>query len=415
MRIAFIHQGYFFGGGGAELHCRREAEALAARGHSVTIVTDAPAKGAGQPLKAPSGCDMAFFEAGLRIQSCAKQLVKLSNVRGFYRTTEWMKRHTRVGMYAAKPAAPALSRLECLREQDVICLMHSSSTPLLWNIQPVLARRARRYVTVALPLLHPREMALAPGVFKKLHAGFDVVNTSTEYESRYLTNNIGMTNKMVVTGVGSDEFREPVAGGTFRRRHGVPPAAPLVLFLGRKIFNKGVTHVIEAMNRVWGVYPGACLALVGFSHNPSSWLKGCLSKTRYGLSDQVVNLDDVSIREREEALAACDIMAAPSVSDSFGIVYLDAWRHRKPVIGCRNTCCESFIEDGVNGWLVDFGNTEQIADAILNVFGNRALAGAMGEQGCQKWKRCYTWEIIAAGMEKLAQEALDERTLHDSF
>ncbi len=51
--------------------------------------------------------------------------------------------------------------------------------------------------------------------------------------------------------------------------------------------------------------------------------------------------------------AACDVLALPSVGEAFGIVYLEAWAYRKPVIAAAIESAASLIDDGVDGFLVD--------------------------------------------------------------
>ena len=50
---------------------------------------------------------------------------------------------------------------------------------------------------------------------------------------------------------------------------------------------------------------------------------------------------------------ACDVFALPSIAESSGIVYLEAWLCAKPVIGARIGAVQCVIEDGRDGLLVD--------------------------------------------------------------
>ena len=85
-------------------------------------------------------------------------------------------------------------------------------------------------------------------------------------------------------------------------------------------------------------------------------------------------------------------MVMPSRADSFGIVYLEAWLHRKPVIGCYAGGVSGVVEDGWSGCLVPFGDVYMMAEYIAMLLSDRTLAARMGEQGYQEVMTKYTWE-----------------------
>jgi glycosyltransferase involved in cell wall biosynthesis len=85
-----------------------------------------------------------------------------------------------------------------------------------------------------------------------------------------------------------------------------------------------------------------------------------------------------------------------SNTDSFGVVYLEAWASGKPVIACRNTPQEGLIDDGADGLLVEYGNSEELAHAIRQLLSDRGLRSRLGETGRRKVRAHYTWKRIAA-------------------
>ena len=126
--------------------------------------------------------------------------------------------------------------------------------------------------------------------------------------------------------------------------------------------------------------------------------------SRHDRVTQGINLNDVDDQTHEEAIAACNLLIAPSISDSFGMVFLDAWRYQKPVVACRNTCCETYIEHDVDGLLVEFGVVEQIAAALLKMLSEPAAAQQMGEAGYEKWQASFQWPMVAARFDALVQQ-----------
>ena len=74
----------------------------------------------------------------------------------------------------------------------------------------------------------------------------------------------------------------------------------------------------------------------------------------------------------------------PSRTDSFGIVYLEAWLNGVPVIGARAGGVPEVITDGVDGYLVDFGDVAALANRIELLLRRPEAARAMGEAGRRK-------------------------------
>ena len=121
--------------------------------------------------------------------------------------------------------------------------------------------------------------------------------------------------------------------------------------------------------------------------------------------ERVIELGQVSLAEKTNALAACDILCVPSMQESFGGVYPEAWMMKKPVIGGDIPAIREVISDGINGFLVQQDSAE-IADKICQMLQNTSLREKMGAAGYQKVLEKYTWEQIAANMEAAYRQVL---------
>jgi len=91
----------------------------------------------------------------------------------------------------------------------------------------------------------------------------------------------------------------------------------------------------------------------------------------------------------------------PSKSDSFGLVYVESWLYRKPVIAAYCSGVTEVIDEGINGFLVPFGDYEMIAGYILKLLKNKELAQKMGEEGYKKTQNNYLWEQRIKNFSKL--------------
>jgi glycosyltransferase involved in cell wall biosynthesis len=154
----------------------------------------------------------------------------------------------------------------------------------------------------------------------------------------------------------------------------------LILYVGRKEHSKRYELAVEAVEKLHGT---ALLVVVGrdVDRKPIH-------------SEHVRYLGTLPDDELAAAYAACDIFVLPSVFESFGMVFLDAWSHGKPVIGNRICgAAASLIDDGVDGFLC--GDAGEIAMAMRRLLEDRELAGRLGAAGRAKVHAEYTWEHVA--------------------
>ncbi|MGH2578945.1 MAG: glycosyltransferase family 4 protein, partial [Actinomycetota bacterium] len=101
--------------------------------------------------------------------------------------------------------------------------------------------------------------------------------------------------------------------------------------------------------------------------------------------------------------AAC--VVAPAYLEDYGLTAIEAMSWGKPLVVCKDGGgLVSFVEDGVNGFVVEPRGTA-IADAVRRLTDDPALAREMGEHGREMARR-FTWERgleeVAAGLDAVA-------------
>ena len=306
-------------------------------------------------------------------------------------------------IFARTPPCPELKKTAFFEGTDVVVVILSAL--FAWSRVVGETLKGQEKTVVFVPFFHVQMDMYDWTYQKKIHDRADCTVALTGFEKRFLEGKGWNGSRIRVAGVGSDEVDSTkMAPSEFRRRHGIPEGVPVVMFLGRKNYHKGAAHVVMAMETVWAAFPEARLVLVGFSQNSKSWLAGYLSKSRYGGANKTVDIDDATDAEREAALETASVMALPSVNDSFGIAYLDAWRHKVPVVGCSDTCCEDVISDGEDGLLVPFGDVDALGQALVRILSDDALRRNMGKKGFEKWKGSFSWAKIAREWDGFLRE-----------
>jgi glycosyltransferase involved in cell wall biosynthesis len=214
-----------------------------------------------------------------------------------------------------------------------------------------------------------------------------VAQTATE-QAFYAERGMPAANIRVVgPAVNPDE----ILGGKARRfLDRLDLQAPVVAYLGAMARDKGAVQVVEAVRRLWHAGRAVELVLAGAVLSPfASYLDQMPAEDR----GRIRLLGPIDEAEKRDLLAAADIVAMPSRTDSFGIVYLEAWLYRKPVIGAQAWGVSDVIEDGVDGRLVPFGDPSALADALSELLDRPAVGAEMGARGEAKVYRHHTWDL----------------------
>ncbi len=277
-------------------------------------------------------------------------------------------------------------------------LVHATNITLDFAILPVFAYAQRRNVPfICTPFIHLGEPGSRAIVrYYSMRHQIDLLRRSdrvivmTGVERDFLAAQGVPRDRLRVVGVGVTP--EEIQGGDGERfRIDQRIDGPLVLFIGALAYDKGAIHLIEAMQRLWRNGHTATLALIGA---PLAHFDTFYARLPAADRARIRLLPYAPDPVKRDALAAADVFALPSRTDSFGIVFLEAWCYGVPVIGARAGGIPDVIIDGQDGLLVRFGDVVGLAQAIGLLLGDRALAQRLGAAGRQKTLRHLTWEQV---------------------
>jgi len=210
--------------------------------------------------------------------------------------------------------------------------------------------------------------------------------------------------RLVVAPLGVADVR--VGSGPAR-----PPGEVVVLFVGRFESRKGIDVLLAAMPQVLREAAGVRFRLVGDDSLPGpggatyrdAFLADAAGASTAGRVTFEGRLDDASLAR---AYAGCDVFVAPSRFESFGLVYLEAMREAKPVIGCRAGGVPEIVVDGTTGLLVPPGDPAALARAIVTLAGSASLRESMGRAGRDRFLAHFTRERMARASAALYDRAV---------
>jgi glycosyltransferase involved in cell wall biosynthesis len=259
-----------------------------------------------------------------------------------------------------------------------------------------IARLLGRPVVI-LPLFHPEDIYHHFATFYRCFARADALLAQTTYSAGLLAHLApGCSPIDVGAGVNLEELAaEPVSGARFREKHGLA-GVKIVLFVGRKELFKRYDLAIAALELI----ADARVRLVMIGRDVD----------RQPLASPYVSwLGEVDRHDLLDAYDACDVFLLPSQNESFGMVFLEAWARRKPVIGnrsCGPVAC--LIDEGENGYLCS--TPAEIAQRIAQLLSDPQLAARLGNAGYEKMARRYTWDAIARMVLDLYQRLCSPKT-----
>ncbi len=406
MRILHITPRYYPYIGGSELYCQEISERLVQDGHQVTVFTtnawDVEYFWDPQKAHLPVGRENHH---GVEIRRFAVQHV-LSSQRSFgairlaLRLLASMPFNTRFLLFrlcTLVPWVPDLERELTLETRgnayDIVHVTNICFDSLIYG-----AYRFARQMEIPLvitPFVHlgeredntVRRYYTMPHQMSMLRSS-DTVIVQTELERQYLLSQGVMADRIHKVGVGINPER--LCGGCaerFRAKYHIE--APIVFYIGTQAYDKGTIHLVEAMRKLWEDGSPAHLVLAGpVTGGFESYFRSLpeLDRQRCHL------LGFISEEDKRDLLDAGDVFAMPSRTDTFGIVYLEAWLYKKPVIGALAGGIPDVIQDNEDGYLVPFGDIPRLAQAIDTLLADPAKARQFGEKGYLKIIAQHTWD-----------------------
>ena len=155
-----------------------------------------------------------------------------------------------------------------------------------------------------------------------------------------------------------------------------------VLFVGDDAMRKGIGDFVDAI-RAAGV------------HQFKGRVVGNVKLGKYGQQQAGEVVELIGAVPRSEMAAQyrwADIFVLPSLSDTFGLVILEAMAHGVPVIATENTGAPDILRDGIDGFVVPVRAPQVIADRLVRLASDRKL---LREMSLNTFDRCRQFDLQA--------------------
>lgn len=405
MRLLHVTHQYYPAIGGAEKYITDLSEELARRGHQVDVFTSRSVDYHTWRNELPrfeqiNGVSIYRFNAWPRTKLAWR--IMEYGFRHYWRTGK--RRYEPLIFLGSGPVCPGMFR-EILRRAPRYDLLHINNLHYSQAFTAYLAARWRGLPVIITPHIHAEQRTTYDLAYlQSVLRGCCAILTDTLAEKKFVSTK-GWNRKVVVGGIGLRLEQFPaLSPAQSRALFGLPEDGFVALFLGRKTEYKGLDVCLEAFETLRQERRDVYFLAIGPETDFSRQLW-----PRYAGVDGLVVRGAVSDEERLAALAACDVLTLPSTEEAFGIVYLEAWAYRKPVIGAAIASVASIIENGTDGFLIPPRQSAALAKRLAVLADSPHLARQMGEMGYLKLTRRYTVERIADIVEGTCARVLRHR------
>jgi glycogen synthase len=253
---------------------------------------------------------------------------------------------------------------------------------------------------VVQPTCHPMQLG-DTALDLRLYRLADELLTHTKFEANYF-NELGIRCPIHVVGNGIED-RNDGNPERFRNQFGIH--GEVVLYIGRKDHDKGFPLVIDAFEEVRRKRNDVTLVCIG----PDG-------SAKVDHLDGVVNLGFVPDDVKHDALAACRCLCVPSAGESFGLVFMEAGRYRKPVVARRLPVMEELLDGGRAGLLIGAADpsrntadvtVNEVSGALLKLLDSPDECRRLGEN-CHRVSSAFVWPLAAGRFEQAYRSALEQ-------
>jgi len=164
---------------------------------------------------------------------------------------------------------------------------------------------------------------------------------------------------------------------------------------------KGIDTVIESLPELLRAFPTLNYIVIGDGTDRPRLEQ---LTQRLGIADRVQFRGFVSEEDLQHEYAQCSAYVMPSAREGFGLVFLEAMAHGKPVVAARAGGAPEVVQDGVTGILVDFGDVAALTQAVKRLLEDADLRDRMGQTGLQRVRENYTYDIFCQRVAQILSE-----------
>lgn len=224
---------------------------------------------------------------------------------------------------------------------------------------------------------------------------------------------------VIYNGIQIDQYKQTSETDVLEK-HGVDPNRPIVLFVGRITRQKGIVHLVNAVEHI---HPDAQVVLLaGAPDTPeiAAEMEAAISEVKKKRDDVIWVQEMLDKPAVIQMYSHATVFCCPSIYEPFGIINLEAMACNTAVVGSAVGGIKEVIVDGKTGILVPLVQQNvapfepvdpkrfsfDLAEAVNKVLSDEALRNGMAQQGQQRACEMFSWTSIAQQTKDLYESLI---------
>jgi len=234
------------------------------------------------------------------------------------------------------------------------------------------------------------------------------VSSETQREILECYNLSESKTRVIHNGVDTEVF-QPSDPAPVLRKYGITEEKPYILFVGRITRQKGVVHLVRALNHVRDGVQTVLCAGAPDTEEIRIEMEDAVSQLQKRRTDVHWIREMVPIPDLVRLYSGASLFVCPSIYEPFGIINLEAMAAGCPVVASRVGGIPEAVLDEQTGLLVSFEGlgpptyeptdplhfSLDLATAINRLLDDDSLRQELGRAGRRRMEEHFSWKAIA--------------------
>jgi glycosyltransferase involved in cell wall biosynthesis len=221
----------------------------------------------------------------------------------------------------------------------------------------------------------------------------DCYIANTDFEKDELVN-YGVDKSKIVsigTGIALEDYTvEASEVLSFKKKYLIKETDVVIGYIGRLVKGKGVAILINAFRKLYKDNKNIKLLLGGGTTDYVPEIKQIINEENL----PIILIENFAEEQKKILYNVLDVFVLASQSESFGVVFLEAWACKKPVIGSRMGAIQSLLSGGIDSLLFEPKSVDSLCETIKELVSDPGKRKQFGENGYRKVAENYTWPTI---------------------
>ncbi len=204
---------------------------------------------------------------------------------------------------------------------------------------------------------------------------------------------------LIYNGIDLEPFKQLPEYGKFRKKYGV--SGKMLLYLGRINSTKGIDFSLKAFRKVLDERSDLTMVIAGSDDGFKGDLEGLIE--RLGIEDKVIFTGFLDDYDKISAYLDADIFLHTVVyMGGVALTPLESILCNTPVVVTKE--CGEIIEDAECGYLVEYGDVNDLKDKILKLIEDKSISEEMIHKGKKFITRNLGWSSTVRNIEKIYED-----------